>query len=71
VSVISKVAQVPLHAPELKEVTVTVTIPVKDLAYYNEQSRQWIVEPGRYILLAGTSSRDIKATEAISISGGK
>jgi beta-glucosidase len=57
--------------PAGEEVTVTLTIPVKDLAYYNEQSRQWVVEPGRYILLAGTSSKDIKATEAISISGGK
>ena len=56
-----------IMVPAGKEVTVTVNIPVKDLAYYNEQNRKWIVEPGMYKLMAGTSSQDIKATETISI----
>ncbi|MBK5272252.1 MAG: glycoside hydrolase family 3 C-terminal domain-containing protein, partial [Bacteroidia bacterium] len=34
-------------------VTVTLSIPVKDLAYYNEQTSKWVVEPGKYMLLAG------------------
>ena len=53
--------------PAGKEVAVTLRVPVKNLAYYNEQESNWIIEPGDYILMAGTSSRDIKATEAISI----
>jgi beta-glucosidase len=56
-----------IMVPAGKEVTVTVTIPVKDLAYYDEQNRKWIVEPGMYKLMAGTSSQDIKASETISI----
>jgi beta-glucosidase len=53
--------------PAGKEVMVTLTVPVKDLAYYNEQSKKWVIEPGNYKLLAGTSSQDIKTTETISI----
>jgi len=53
--------------PAGKEVTVILSIPVKNLAYYNEQKSKWVVEPGKYQLMAGTSSQDIKANEAISI----
>ncbi|MBK5272897.1 MAG: fibronectin type III-like domain-contianing protein, partial [Bacteroidia bacterium] len=52
-------------------VTVTLSIPVKDLAYYNEQTSKWVVEPGKYMLLAGVSSQDIVATETININAGK
>lgn len=41
---------------------VTLFIPVKDLAYYEEKISKWIVEPGKYQLVAGTSSRDITQT---------
>ena len=56
--------------PAGQEVTVTLSIPVKDIAYYNEQSKKWIVEPGKYKLLAGTSSQDIKGAETITIKEG-
>jgi beta-glucosidase len=46
---------------------VTLNIPVKDLAYYDVKTRRWVVEPGKYQLLAGTSSRDIKETVSITI----
>jgi beta-glucosidase len=46
---------------------VTLSIPVKDLAYYDVKTRKWIVEPGKYQLLAGASSRDIKETATITI----
>jgi beta-glucosidase len=42
--------------------TVTVSVPVKDLAYFDANSMKWVVEPGEYILRAGSSSRDIKQT---------
>lgn len=54
-----------------QESNVSLTIPVKNLAYYNEQKRTWIVEPGEYKLLAGTSSADIKATATIMVSSTK
>ncbi|CAN5273759.1 glycoside hydrolase family 3 C-terminal domain-containing protein [soil metagenome] len=52
-----------------QELSVTLNIPVKDLAYFNEKTMKWVVEPGKYKLLAGTSSADIKETGTISIGG--
>jgi beta-glucosidase len=52
-----------------KQVTVTLSIPVKSLAYYNEQRKEWAVEPGDYKLMAGTSSKEIKTTALIAING--
>ncbi len=46
---------------------VTIVIPVKDLAYYDVKTGKWIVEPGEYKLLAGTSSGEIKQTLNITV----
>ncbi|HVW95693.1 MAG TPA: glycoside hydrolase family 3 C-terminal domain-containing protein [Mucilaginibacter sp.] len=46
---------------------VTLSIPVEDLAYYDVKTSKWVVEPGKYKLLAGASSRDIKGTAEITI----
>ncbi len=43
--------------------TIQVDIPVKDLAYYDEQSG-WTVEPTRYTLMAGQHSLDDRALRA-------
>jgi len=48
-------------------VNVSLKIPVKDLAYYNVTTSKWTVEPGKYKLLAGTSSRDINETGTITV----
>jgi len=47
--------------------TVTLSIAVKDLAYYDVKTRKWVVEPGKYKLLAGTSSRDIEQSGTITV----
>ena len=47
--------------------TVILNIPVKDLAYYDVKTSKWIVEPGKYKLLAGTSSKDISETSSITV----
>jgi beta-glucosidase len=47
--------------------TVSLKIPVKDLAYFDATNMKWVVEPGKYKLLAGTSSKDIKQTTIINI----
>ncbi|MDP4291636.1 MAG: glycoside hydrolase family 3 C-terminal domain-containing protein, partial [Bacteroidota bacterium] len=39
--------------------TVKLTIPVKDLAYYDVTTKSWAVELGQYKLFAGTSSKDL------------
>lgn len=47
--------------------TVVISVPVKELAYYNESEKTWTVEPGAYLLKAAASSRDIKATAEIQV----
>jgi beta-glucosidase len=46
---------------------VKVTIPVNDLAYFDSEKRQWIVERGEYKILVGASSRDIRESVSIII----
>jgi beta-glucosidase len=46
---------------------VTLHIPVKNLAYYDVNTSKWVVEPGKYKLLAGTSSREIKQSAEITV----
>jgi beta-glucosidase len=46
---------------------VNITIPVKDLAYFDTETMKWIVEPGDYKISVGSSSRDIRGTAAITI----
>ncbi len=43
-----------------QEKRVELKVKVSDLAYYNEQSKSWIVESGRFEFLLGASSRDIR-----------
>jgi beta-glucosidase len=43
-----------------KTAAVAMSIKVNDLAYYDDTSRKWIVEPGEYKILAASSSKDIK-----------
>src|SRR6185437_10213124 len=53
--------------PAGQSATVSINIPVKDLAYYDVKTGKWMVEQGKYKLLAGTSSRNIKGTATITI----
>ena len=42
--------------------TLTMTIPVRDLASFDEANSQWLAEAGTYTFCVGFSSRDIKAS---------
>ncbi len=42
--------------------TVPLTIPRHDLAVWSEARNRWIVPTGRYSLMVGSSSRDIRGT---------
>jgi beta-glucosidase len=46
---------------------VKLSIPVKDLAYYDTKTSKWIVEPGIYKILVGSSSAQINQTASITI----
>ena len=47
--------------------TLTMTIPVRDLASYDEANSQWLTEAGTYTFRIGNSSRDIAATAQLKI----
>lgn len=42
--------------------TVTLTVKTADLAWFDAEASAWKVDAGKYQLLVGASSRDIKAT---------
>jgi beta-glucosidase len=46
---------------------IVIPIKIQDFAYYNEAGKSWIVEPGIYQILIGTSSRDIKLIKEIEV----
>ena len=47
--------------------TVTISLDVQELAYFNIMLDQWIVEPGEYDILFATSARDILHAEHVQI----
>jgi beta-glucosidase len=46
---------------------VIMNISVKDLAYYDVKTSKWVVEPGPYKLLVGTSSKDAEQISTITV----
>jgi beta-glucosidase len=46
---------------------VTLQIPVKELAYYDVATKKWIVEPGKYTLKLGNSSRNNQSEITVTI----
>ena len=47
--------------------TLSMTIPVRDLASFDEAGSQWLTEAGTYTFRIGSSSRDIHATANIKL----
>jgi beta-glucosidase len=58
-------ARVPLQSGETK--TVTLELGPRAFAYYDPAARGWRVAKGRYELLVGSSSRDIRLTGAVDV----
>jgi beta-glucosidase len=50
-----------------QEKRVNITIPVCDLAFFNDQTMEWVVDPGQFQLLIGSSSRDIRGDLTIHV----
>lgn len=49
--------------------TVTVTMDRRAFAYWEESIHEWFVEPGRYVIEAAASSRDIRLDAAVECLG--
>ena len=47
--------------------TLTMLIPHRELASFDEAHSQWLVEPGTYTFHVGSSSRDIHATASAKV----
>ena len=47
--------------------TLTMTIPVRDLASFDEEGSQWLTEAGNYTFRIGSSSRDIAVTTMLKL----
>ncbi len=47
--------------------TVELVFPAKDLAYWDVNKKAFIVEPGTFKLMVGSSSADIKSTETVLV----
>ena len=61
-------AKTKLLAPGESE-TVRIPIAIRDLAYFDELDHRFVTDAGRYELLVGTSSRDIRGRETVAVDG--
>ncbi len=58
--------RVPLQPGETK--TVALEVDTRRLAYWNAGDDRWVIEPGKYELMVGASSSDIRATGSFTVS---
>jgi beta-glucosidase len=47
--------------------TVTLALPADAFKYYSEAKKQWVLEPGKFDVLVGSSSRDIRLTGKVTL----
>lgn len=58
-------AKVELKPGEVKQVHLPVK--VSNLAYYDESKHKWVIPQGKYDIMVGSSSRDIKGQTTITV----
>jgi beta-glucosidase len=51
--------------------TVNLTLPAEQLAYWDVKTHAFVVEPGAYQLLVGSSSRDIRGKAKVEVVAGE
>jgi len=49
--------------------SVTFTLPASDLAFYDEKAKKFVVEPGAFDVMIGSSSADIRLKARLKVSG--
>jgi beta-glucosidase len=47
--------------------TVTLQLPAESFQYYDEATKQFVLEPGQFEVLVGSSSRDIRQTSSFKL----
>ena len=58
-------SKVMLQAGESKQ--VNIELPVKNWAFYNDKTKQWDLEPGKFTLFVGSSALDIRQKITIKV----
>ncbi|HOX28169.1 MAG TPA: glycoside hydrolase family 3 C-terminal domain-containing protein, partial [bacterium] len=58
-----------IHLKKGEKATVELPIAVKDIAFWDDVAKRFKVEPGRYEILVGASSADIRLKDTVSVSG--
>jgi beta-glucosidase len=52
-----------------QSVPVEITVSAEDLAYWSVAEQSWLVEGGEYVVMVGSSSRDLRLSQTVSLSG--
>ena len=60
-------AKVYLNAGESKE--ITIVLDRRSFAFYDVEGKDWVVESGKFEILVGASSRDIRLCAAVYVDG--
>ena len=47
--------------------TITLSLPADSFKYYDEGKKQWVLAPGKFDLLVGSSSRDIRQMGSMTL----
>lgn len=58
-----------VHVPTGETRTVTFALPAAELAYWDVETDAEVVAPGRYEVLVGASSQDVRASGELVVSG--
>ncbi|HEY8419459.1 MAG TPA: glycoside hydrolase family 3 C-terminal domain-containing protein [Clostridia bacterium] len=59
------------HLKKGESKDINISVPIKSLAFYNTQIKDWSIEDGKYEIYIGTSSSDIVFEETILVEGDK
>ena len=46
---------------------IIITLPVDAFRFFDEKKMEWVLEPGKFQIMAGSSSRDIRLTKEIEL----
>ena len=46
---------------------VTFTLPANDLAYYDEAAKKFVIKPGTFDVMIGSSSEDIRLRDRVVV----
>jgi beta-glucosidase len=56
-----------VHLRRGEQRTITLLLPVRDLAFYDEAQKRFVVEPGEFEIRIGASSSDIRLRRSLHV----